>query len=623
MYNGPMKYVAKHLNRHHLFHAPHRWFFALLLSPIHAAELHYQKRYHLQFAHARKLFLFDLSLIALIVGLISITAYWFWYDPTISEKINISITPHRHETPGVTAERIQSGEHISFVIEYQNNSGQNLENATLRLHAPDYYEIETVVPTKQYVSSTFTFNLGTISRHSQGMVEISGMFYNEPDKEDHFIAELTYLPSERKQTENRLGATFLYARGSVLQTTLELPNRLPASSVTTSTLVLYNSYHHDLPRIVVPFPTGTVSVKPLSKPTDGVVSANEWRLERLPAGATARLPVSVQTYNLAADTGTVSITPYIFPTTVGIRQATLQKTWAVAKPKVTIGSAWEKTNAAAGSSQKLTVTLHNLGTETIQNLILTIPLGANVDATRWSTTNSGGVANGVATITRAHDARLVELQPGKEITLNFFVPIKNWPTGTINTKLLLPIHLRAQIAGITSEFNNETLAPELPLGTALRVSGEARYYTAEGDQLGRGPLPPLVGKQTKYALLLHVVNSIADAENVRLTATIPNGIEWTGKTSVSRGQEISYDPRTRRISWSMRTFPALSELSAFVEVGFTPTETLRGQTVPLLQNIIVEGTDTVLNESLRASAPALTSALTVDTLAQSASTAVR
>jgi hypothetical protein len=322
-------------------------------------------------------------------------------------------------------------------------------------------------------------------------------------------------------------------------------------------------------------------------------------------------------------TASLRVTPYIFPNGVSIAQQTLEKNWTVARPEISVNSSWENKTAAAGSSQKLTVTLRNFGTELIQNLALTIPLGANVDATRWSAANNGRVANGAATITRAHDARLNELQPGQEIVFNFSVPIKNFPIGAANAKVSLPLRLHAQIAGITSEFDNETATPELSLGTALRVSGEARYYTAEGDQLGRGPLPPQVGKQTKYAVLLHVVNSVADAENVRLTATLPNGIEWTGKTSVSRGQEISYDAVTRRLSWSTRTFPALSELSVFVEVGFTPTESQRGQTVPLLQNIIVEGTDATLGDALRASAATLTSALNADTLAQSASTAVR
>lgn len=619
-----MKYVAKHLTRHHLFHAPHRWFFALLLSPIHAAELHYQKRYHLQFAHARKLFLFDLFLVAMIFGLAGLTAYWFWYDPTITEKITITVTPYRHDTPGVVAERIQSGEHVTFVIAYHNTSDQNITNATLRLHTPDYYAIETALPANQFATSTLTFALGSIPRGGQGTVEVSGMLYNEPDREDHFIAELNYQPSERLQSETRLGSVFLYMRGSVLQANLELPERLPATSVTMATLTLHNSYHHALPRISVPFPTGTVNVKPL-KTKAGTTTAAEWQLPGLDPGETVSLPLTVQTNIKTDTTGSLQITPFIFPNLVGVPQTRLQKTWTVARPNVTITGVWENTAAAPGSNQKLTVLIRNRGTEIVQNISIAIPLPTNsVDSARWiSAGNVGRVNNGVATITHAHDVRLTELVPDAEISVPIIIPIKNFPTGAADAKINLPLRLHAQVAGLTSEFDTQTNAPELQLGTALRVSGEARYYTADGDQLGRGPLPPQVGKETKYALLLRVTNATAQADNVRLSATLPSGLNWTGKTSVSRGQEINYDPSTRRLTWSALRFPALTELSVFIEVGFTPSDSDRNRTVPLLQNIIVEGTDTVLNSPLRATAPALSSALSTDTLAKKIGTAVR
>ena len=67
-----MKFFEEHLTIHHFFHAPHKWFLALLISPIHAAEMHYKRNYHLRFAHARKLFLFDIKTNHLKCGLLTI-----------------------------------------------------------------------------------------------------------------------------------------------------------------------------------------------------------------------------------------------------------------------------------------------------------------------------------------------------------------------------------------------------------------------------------------------------------------------------------------------------------------------------------------------------------------------
>lgn len=623
MYTKAMKYVASHLTRHHFFHAPHRWFLALLLSPIHAAELHYQKYYHLQFAHARKLFLFDLSLVAAIFGLFGVTLYWWLYDPTISEQIAISITPYRHDTPDVVADRIKSGEHITFAIAYTNNSDQTLTNATLRIHPPQNYAIEATVPAITFSTSTNTFTLGSIPRGGRGTVEISGILFSEPNREDHFLAELLYQPSARIQTETRLGALILYARESVLQTTLELPDRLPALSTTMATLTLHNSYHHDLPRISVPFTADQVRITPLT-PNFGTATVQAWTLPGLKANATAILPIRVDTAITSGDVGTLTLTPYLFPTETGLPQTRLQKQWTIVRPSVALTSSWENTAAAPGSAQNLQILIRNNGRETIKNISLSIFLPSEtIDSARWLMAgNIGRIHNNTVTITADHTARLFELAPGAEISLPLIVPIKNWPTGQ-STNLKLPLHLQANLTGVTSEFSTDASTPDLALGTTLRLSAEARYYTADGDQLGRGPLPPQVGKETKYALLLHLTNATAAAEAVRLTATLPTGVNWTNKTSVSRGQEITYDSRTRRLTWTTHTLPPLTDVSLFVEVGVTPTEADRGRTVPLLQNIVVEGVDSVLNQPLQTKAAAITSALTNDSIAQTIGTAVR
>ena len=106
-----MKYVTEHLTKHHLIHAPHKWFLAFLCSPIHWLEIYYKKRYHLNFTHARKLFLFDMMLLSLIVVLIGSTIIWFNYDPTIDELVYVSIKPSQ--------DKMISGDYVSFEINYK------------------------------------------------------------------------------------------------------------------------------------------------------------------------------------------------------------------------------------------------------------------------------------------------------------------------------------------------------------------------------------------------------------------------------------------------------------------------------------------------------------------------
>ncbi len=82
-----MQFFEKHFNKHHLLHSPHKWFLALLVSPIHTAEMHYKKRYHINFIHAKNLFVFDITLILSIVLLAIGSIFWFTYDPTVTKDV--------------------------------------------------------------------------------------------------------------------------------------------------------------------------------------------------------------------------------------------------------------------------------------------------------------------------------------------------------------------------------------------------------------------------------------------------------------------------------------------------------------------------------------------------------
>ena len=98
-----MKLQNTHSEKNHLFKKPHKWFLRLLSSPIRFAELHYKKKYHLRFRHARKLFIFDIALLIIIILTACTTIFWLSYDPSITKLVYLSIEP--------SSDRIISGEY--------------------------------------------------------------------------------------------------------------------------------------------------------------------------------------------------------------------------------------------------------------------------------------------------------------------------------------------------------------------------------------------------------------------------------------------------------------------------------------------------------------------------------
>jgi len=82
--------------------------------------------------------------------------------------------------------------------------------------------------------------------------------------------------------------------------------------------------------------------------------------------------------------------------------------------------------------------------------------------------------------------------------------------------------------------------------TNIELKSSAKYYL-EGEQLGVGPIPPIAGETTKYWIFISIENFNHDLENILVSATIPENVSLTGKTSVTRGENILLDENSKKL----------------------------------------------------------------------------
>jgi len=79
---------------------------------------------------------------------------------------------------------------------------------------------------------------------------------------------------------------------------------------------------------------------------------------------------------------------------------------------------------------------------------------------------------------------------------------------------------------------------------------------------------------------------------------------------------VTYDPDTRTVTWTVGALPAATSVPASQSVSFQvtaePTKDEVGQTVQLLGETTIVGTDTVANVPLTVTRPALTTVLSSD-----------
>jgi hypothetical protein len=232
-----MKYVSTHITWHHAKHAPLHFFAALILSPIHAAEMHYKKRYALNYVHAKKLFIFDIGLILFTLVIFGGTVSWLLYNPGPDDLVTTKLFTQNS--------RLNSGDHISLFISVHNRHDYALDDTSITVDLPPTFTLD--------LDTTNTISLGTIHAYETREVAVTGYFYGTPNTDYRFLAHTSYEPPTTHKREEKINPLTLRPLGSVLEMTLTtLTTIIPENSVPVS-VQLTNTGEQTLHDIYIPF----------------------------------------------------------------------------------------------------------------------------------------------------------------------------------------------------------------------------------------------------------------------------------------------------------------------------------------------------------------------------------
>lgn len=156
--------------------------------------------------------------------------------------------------------------------------------------------------------------------------------------------------------------------------------------------------------------------------------------------------------------------------------------------------------------------------------------------------------------------------------------------------------------------------------TDIRLQSLARYYTAEGEQLGIGPLPPVVGATTKYWIFISLNGFDHNLENTLVSAKLPENVSLTGKSSVTMGDNMSFDLNSGEIKWNLGNILISDKDQAIglaFEVELTPSDGQVGSVAKLLDDIKISALDSITKENITKTNPPITTNLSGDKIANS------
>lgn len=131
---------------------------------------------------------------------------------------------------------------------------------------------------------------------------------------------------------------------------------------------------------------------------------------------------------------------------------------------------------------------------------------------------------------------------------------------------------------------------------------EARYYSALGDQLGIGPLPPNVGEVTSYWIVWTVGPTESALNQLLLSTTLPENVRATGKYASAGGGTFQTDGSS--VTWTVPKLAATGgETVTFAfEVKLTPTRGMKGKVASLINESAATAFDSRTGDALEAHA---------------------
>ena len=598
-----MHFVSTHLNKDHFFKKPHRWVIAVLASPIHAAELHYKKRYHLKFAHARKLFIMDMSMLLSVLLLSLASLFWYTYDPTITDLVSLSLA--------TDSERVVSGEELTYTTTVTNYADVTLTEATIVLRTPPGFIIEKRTPESAYNAQTDTFTIPNLAPGAMTEISFHGTFFAVPEEPTPLEAVLSYI-QEGGETRERIARTsFASLRGSLLTLSGTLPERIPAKASFPVTLTLANDGEKPLADIRIPLTSNGVTLSANVQPN---VTISETHLEIDSIAAHTNLNLSVQATIEAArpPSHAITITPEILVAGRYIQQLGITHTFAIVTPALFAEASWNDAGGPLlpGQTVSANVQIRNSGDTALINV-------------RVQPVTQKNIASTPAPLSSAQYPTLARIEAGASVTIPVYFTVNAFPSG--NDLLFTPsVQVFGNMPNLPEVSTSFTATlPERPIGTRMRMSADVRYFTAEGDQLGRGPLPPRVGEQTKYWAIFTLTNGTSAVRDVQFSAQLAPLAEWTGRTAVSIGNDLSYTSTNRSISWQYGSLAPGAQVQLGMEIGFTPTASHLGSSPILMTAIGASGVDTYINAGVTAPYGAIDASLRNDRIAKEIGVSVK
>jgi len=558
----------------------------------------FDKRYKGRYKFARVMFSFDLLLLGILMGLlVALTFSWINAPTPFEDDIVFDAT--------VAPREIIAGAPSTLVIRYTNNTEEELRNARLLIGFPDHFLLQELSLEGEETASDI-IELGSIPVGGTGSVRVRGVMFGDVGGEQTFTSSLQFVYGTDTDIPGQKTDLHTFSPvASTLTLNLSLPERLVAFQDVEGIITYNNTGEIDFPVVSIEpeWPEGFTFSS-----SDAALTANAFEVPAIEAGEEGQMTFKGYLGDVGEEVTFIFHPSFTFETT-RYKQETLVHTAPVVPPQVDVEHSVSKNSVRPGATATFTLHYQNTGEFTVSDIVLGIESESPFFSSPvWESES------------------ISSLDPGETGELELNIPLQS-SIAQSETDIYeaLDLETRATASytlgdGTGQRVNAKGSSLSTPITSPVILESFGRYATASGDQLGRGPLPPRTGIETKYWVFWHVGGTINELTNLSIEGTLGEHVEFTGRQTSSQNSGVDYDSDSRIISWSTDALPpTLSPSSKIIgiafELGLTPTEEMLGSSPTLLSNITLTGVDARTGAIVSTSGARVTTSLPTDLMA--------
>jgi len=521
-------------------------------------------------------------------------------------------------------QEVDSGQEISYVINYQNNNRAALKGAVLHLRYPESFKPDNAGTSFQGEGITGSFlEIGDIAGKAGGKITFNGKAYSPKGNQIYLEAKLDYKPGNYNSQFTAQNNVGVYIKSSPIQIEVMAPQNI-ASGDLVDYLVTYKNIgdtDYNNIKVKIDYPDSFTFTRSNPQPSEG---NNIFYVGRLSAGQEDRITVSGK---LEGEQDNVKIIQaYIGESQdnqFAIHNEEKAETKIIVSPLAisqTVNGLMNY-NANAGDKLRITINYKNQGIIGLRDVIITDQLDSPVLDYGSLEMEKGALDNNHKITWKAADIPgLRYLEPGQGGSVSYRINVKeNIPVSNSNDKNFTIISASKidspDIPAIIE--GNKIIAGNvlnIKLNSKLLLDVKGYYYDSQISN--EGPVPPVIGQTTTYTIHWRVYSVSNDITDAKVEAVLPTGLTMTKKIS-PEDAHLTYNERNNSIIWEIGNMSAgtgiiNSPKEVSFQVALTPAENQLSRSVNILEKSVFSAKDLFTSGQLSIEAGEKNTQLTED-----------